>query len=133
MQTAASKPVYRRRWWTPVVALVLGLAMLVAFWIGDNVTEGLISFGVMAAVAVGVVVFGRSETVSGLSGPGRDGRWEKIDIHATALTGSVLITVIIGAFLVDIASGGAGNPYGLLGAVAGITYIVAVAVLRARS
>jgi hypothetical protein len=125
--------VYRRRWWTPVFALLLGVAMLVAFWIGDNITDGLISFGVMAAVAVGVVVFGRSETVSGLSGPGRDERWEKIDIHATALTGMVLITVIIGAFLVDIASGGDGNPYGLLGAVAGITYIVAVAVLRARS
>jgi hypothetical protein len=133
MQTAASRPVYRRRWWMPVLALLLGLAMLVAFWIGDNVIDGLISFGVMAAVAVGVVVFGRSETVSGLSGPGRDERWEKIDIHATALTGMALITVIIGAFLVDVASGGDGNPYGLLGAVAGITYIVAVAVLRARS
>jgi hypothetical protein len=133
MQTAASKPVYRRRWWMPAFALFLGVAMLVAFSIGDNVTEGLISFGVMAAVAVGVVVFGRSETVSGLSGPGRDERGAMIDIHATALSGMVLIAVIIGAFLVDIASGGDGNPYGLLGALAGITYIVAVAILRARS
>ncbi len=133
MQTAASKPVYRRRWWMPAFALFLGLAMLVAFWIGDNLTSGLISLGVMVAVAAGVVVFGRSETVSGLSGPGRDERWAMIDIHATALSGMVLIAAIIGAFLVDVASGGDGNPYGLLGAVAGITYIVAVVVLRARS
>ena len=133
MQTAASRPYYRRRWWTPAVALVLGLAMLVAFWIGGNVTDGVISFGVMAAVAVGVVVFGRSETVSGLSGPGRDERWAKIDIHATALTGMVLITVIIGAFLVEVAQGEDGQPWSQLGALGGITYIIAVAILRARS
>jgi hypothetical protein len=133
MQTAASRPYYRRRWWMPAVALVLGLAMLVAFWIGDNVAEGLVSFGVMAAVAVGVVVFGRSETVSGLSGPGRDERWAKIDLHATALTGMVLITVIIGAFLVEVAQGEDGQPWSQLGAVGGITYIIAVAILRARS
>jgi hypothetical protein len=133
MQTAASKPYYRRRWWMPAVALFLGLAMLVAFWIGDNVTEGLISFGVMAALAVGVVVFGRSETVSGLSGPGRDERWAQIDIHATALTGMVLITVIIGAFLVEVARGEDGQPWSQLGAVGGIVYIIAVAILRARS
>jgi hypothetical protein len=133
MQTAASRPYYRRRWWMPAVALVLGLAMLVAFWIGDNLTDGLVSFGVMAAVAVGVVVFGRSETVSGLSGPGRDERWAKIDIHATALTGMVLITVIIGAFLVEVAQGEDGQPWSQLGAVGGISYIIAVAILRARS
>jgi hypothetical protein len=41
--------------------------------------------------------------------------------------------VIIGAFLVDVARGGDGNPYGLLGAVAGVAYIASVAILRARS
>jgi hypothetical protein len=40
---------------------------------------------------------------------------------------------LIGAFLVDIAGGGDGNPYPLLGAVAGVTYIACVATLRARS
>jgi hypothetical protein len=45
----------------------------------------------------------------------------------------VLGVVIIGAFLVDVARGGDGNPYGLLGAVAGVAYIASVAILRARS
>src|SRR5262245_66391669 len=105
MQTAVSKPVYRRRWWTPAVSLFLGLVMFVAFWIGDDITDGLISFGIMAALAVGILLFGRNETVRGLSGPGRDERWTMIDIHATALTGMVLITVIIGAFLIEVAQG----------------------------
>ena len=88
MPTATSKPLYRNRWWMPAFSLFLGALMLVAFWIGDSITEGLVSFGIMAALAAGILVFGRSETVRGLSGPGRDERWAKIDIHATALTGS---------------------------------------------
>ncbi len=133
MPTATSKPLYRNRWWMPVFSLFLGALMLVAFWIGDSITEGLVSFGIMAALAAGILVFGRSETVRGLSGPGRDERWAKIDIHATALTGSVLIAVIIGAFLVEVAQGEDGQPWSQLGAVGGIAYIISVAVLRARS
>ena len=56
-----------------------------------------------------------------------------IDLHATALTGLVLIAVIIGAYLVEIASGGDESPYAALGAVGGVAYIVIVAVLRHRS
>jgi hypothetical protein len=132
MQTAANRPYYRRRWWMPAFSVFLGLLMLGAFWIGGDPGQGAGALGVMVVLGA-VFLFGRrSETLQGLGGPGRDERWEKIDIHATALTGLVLISVVIGAFLVDVASGGDGNPYGLLGAVAGVTYIVAVAVLRAR-
>ena len=132
MPTATSKSLYRQRWWMPVFSLFLGTLMLVAFWIGDSITEGLVSFGIMAALAV-FLVFGRSETIRGLSGPGRDERWAKIDIHATALTGMVLITVIIGAFLVEVAQGEDGQPWSQLGAVGEIAYIISVAVFRARS
>jgi hypothetical protein len=45
-----------------------------------------------------------------------------IDLRATAF-----------AWLVAIANGGDGSPYGQLGAVAGIAYIVGVALLRWRS
>ena len=44
----------------------------------------------------------------------------------------MLITVVIGAWLYEIASGGDGSPYGTLGAVAGVAYVIAVAVLRHR-
>jgi hypothetical protein len=133
MQMAANKPFYRSRWWMPAFSVFLGLLMLGAFWIGGDLGSGFAALGVM--VAVGAVFFfgGRSETLRGLGGPGRDERWAMIDIHATALTGMVLIAVIIGAFLVDIATGGDGSPYAQLGAVGGIAYIVSVALLRARS
>jgi hypothetical protein len=133
MQTATNKPIYRSRWYMPAFSVFLGLLMLGAFWIGGDPADGLWAFGVMVALAAGILVFGRSETVRGLSGPGRDERWAKIDITATALTGFVLITVIIGAFLVEVAQGEDGEPWSQLGALGGVTYIVAVAVLRWRS
>jgi hypothetical protein len=68
-----------------------------------------------------------------LGGPGRDERWAMIDVHATALTGLVLIVVVIGAWLYEIVHGRDGNPFTWLGAVAGVAYILAVAILRARS
>lgn len=106
--------------------------MLVAFWIGDKPGDGLVALGIMAAVGA-LFLFGRrSKTLQGLGGPGRDERWAMIDLHATALTGLVLITVIIGAWLVEIARGDDGSPFAALGAVGGVAYIVIVAVLRRR-
>ena len=63
----------------------------------------------------------------------RDERWAMIDIHATALSGLVLILAVIGGWLYEIANGRSGNPFGWLAAVAGVSYIVAVAFLRWRS
>src|SRR5689334_14445047 len=133
MRTAMSKPIYRSRWYMPAFSVFLGLLMLGAFAIGGDVGDGLFALGVMVLLAVGILVFGRNETVRGLSGPGRDERWAKIDITASALTGLVLITVIIGAFLVEVARGEDGQPWSQLGAVGGVTYIIAVALLRWRS
>jgi hypothetical protein len=133
MRTTANRPIYRSRWWMPGFSLSLGLIMLVAFWIGDKLGDGLIALGIMTFLAA-VFLFGRrSETLQGLGGPGRDERWEMIDVRATALTGLVLIGVILGAWLVEVASGGDGSPYSALGAVGGVAYIVIVAVLRRRA
>ncbi len=124
----------RSRWWLPSVSLTLGAIMFAAFAIGGDVAGGAQSFGVMAAVAA-LFAFGasRSETLGGLGGPGRDERWAMIDLRASALAGFVLIAVVIGAFLYEIARGEDGEPYSQLGAIAGVAYIVAVAVGRFRS
>ena len=133
MRTTANRPIYRSRWWMPGFSFSLGLIMLAAFWIGDNVGDGLMALGVMSLVAA-IFLFGtRSETLQGLGGPGRDERWAMIDVHATALTGLVLIAVIIGAWLVEVARGEDGSPYAGLGAVGGIAYVLIVAVLRRRA
>jgi ABC-type Fe3+ transport system permease subunit len=125
---------YRTRWFMPAFCAVLAAAIFTAFAIGGNPGDGALSAGVLLLVGA-IFYFGarRSDTLAGLGGPGRDERWERIDVHATALTGLVLILVIIGAWLVEIAQGHDGNPYGALGAIGGVTYIAAVAFLRWRS
>ena len=129
----ARREIWRSRWFMPAFSVFLGLLMLAAFWIGGRPGDGLGALAVMAAVGALFLFGGRSETLRGLGGPGRDERWAMIDLRATAFAGIVTILVIIGAWLVEIARGGDGNPYGALGAVAGLAYIVGVALLRWRS
>jgi hypothetical protein len=117
----------------PGFCLFLGALIFGAFALGGDPGTGAISFGVMAALGAMFLFGRRSETLQGLGGPGRDERWAMIDIHASALAGVVLILVVIGAWLYEIANGRDGDPYTWLGAVAGLAYIVAVAILRARS
>ena len=134
METAMrDKPFWRSRWWMPLFSLALGAAMFTAFAIGGDAGEGVFAFGVMAALAA-LFFFGRrSETLSGLGGPGRDERWASIDLKASAFAGLLLITIVIGAFMYEIANGDDGSPYAQLGAIAGLAYIAAVAFLRRRS
>jgi hypothetical protein len=122
----------RTRWFLPMFALALGIAMLAAQWIGGSPKSGLVSLGIMAAFGTFILFGGRSETVRGLRGDGRDERFWQMDLVATAIAGTTVIALIIGAFIVELARGHDGNPYGWLGAIGGLTYIVAILVLRLR-
>ena len=123
----------RSRYFMPLFSLFMGALVLAAFAIGGDLSNGLLAIPLFVGIAALFFFARRNETIQGLGGPGRDERWERIDVHATALTGLVLILVIIGAWLVEIAQGKDGSPYAALGAVGGIAYILAVALLRWRS
>src|SRR5215212_7832596 len=118
---------FRTRWFMPAFCVFTAALIFTAFAIGGDAGSGAASAAVLLLLGA-VFYFGgrRSETLAGLGGPGRDERWQHIDIHATALTGVVLVCVIIGAWLVEIAQGQDGSPYSQLGAVGGIAYILAV-------
>jgi len=122
----------RTRWFLPLFALALGIVMFVAQWIGGSPGSGLASLGIMGAFGAFILFGGRSETVRGLRGDGRDERFWQMDLVATAIAGMAVISVIIGAFVVELARGHDGSPYAWLGAVAGIAYLVAIVVLRLR-
>lgn len=77
-------------------------------------------------------VGGRSDTVRGLRGDGRDERFHRIDVMATAVAGSVLFGTIIVASLVQMARGEDAAPFSWLGVIAALSYLGAVAVLRLR-
>jgi hypothetical protein len=101
-------------------------------WIGGDLRSGVCSLGVMTAFGAVILLGGRSETIRGLRGDGRDERFRQIDLAATAIAGLVVITAIIVAFIVEVARGHSGQPYTWLGALAGLAYLAAVVALRVR-
>jgi hypothetical protein len=117
----------------PAFCLFLGALMLGAFAIAGNVGQGLGAFAVMAVAAAVFAFARRSETLQGLGGPGRDERWEKIDVTATALAGTMTILFVLGGWLYEVADGQDGHPWLAIAVVAGVSYIIAVAFLRWRS
>ena len=122
----------KTKWFMPLFAVVLGAIVFVAQWIGGDPHSGLVSFAILAGAGFLVLLGGRSETIRGLRGDGRDERFRRIDIHASALAGLAVIYAVIVAFLVEVARGHSGEPYSWLGAIGGITYIAAVIIFRIR-
>jgi hypothetical protein len=122
----------KSKWFLPLFACALGLVMLIAEWIGGDPRGGVISLAIMVVFGALILVGGRSETIRGLRGDGRDERFRQMDVTATAFAGSVVILAIIVAFVVEVAQGNDGSPYTWLGAVAGLAYIAAIVVLRLR-
>jgi hypothetical protein len=104
-----------------------------AQWIGGDARSGLVSLAIMTVFGGFVLLGGRSETIRGLRGDGRDERFRQLDLTATAFAGIVVITTIIVAFIIEVARGHDGSPYAWLGAIAGLAYLVAIVVLRLRS
>jgi hypothetical protein len=123
----------RTRWFLPAFSVALGIVILAAQWIGGHPGSGLGSLGIMTAFGALILFGGRSETIRGLRGDGRDERFAMIDLKATAAAGFVLIVAVIIAFLVELARGHNGNPYSWLAAIAGLAYAIAIVILRWRS
>jgi hypothetical protein len=122
----------RSKWFLPLFCLALGVVVLVASWLGGSLSAGVYGLVVLAVFGLALLLLtGRSETLRGLT-IGRDERFAQIDLRATAVAGLVLIITVIVAWLVEIARGHSGNPYGWLGAIGGLAYILAVAFFRWR-
>ena len=132
-------PVSRRRtiscsrWFMPAFSVALGVIMLAAMWIGGHPGSGFGALGVMTGLGAVFLFGGRSDTIRGLRGDGRDERFAMIDLRATAAAGFVLILAVIIAFLIEVAKGHTGDPFTWLAAIAGLTYAVAIGVQRWRS
>jgi hypothetical protein len=132
MTKDCSRGITRSKWFLPAFSLVLGLVMLAVSWLGGSPGQGVISLAVLAAFGLIILLAGRSETVRGLRGDGRDERFAQIDLQATALSGLAVIVALIVAWLVATARGQSGSPYGWLLAIAGLTYVLAVGWFRWR-
>jgi hypothetical protein len=122
----------KTKWFLPAFCVALGAAVLAAQWIGGNLHGGLVSLALLSGFGLLILLGGRSETVRGLRGDGRDERFRMIDVHASAFAGFVVIVALSIAWLVELARGRDGSPFGELMAVGGISYLAAIAFMRWR-
>ena len=135
METAMrDKPFWRSRWWMPLFSLALGGAMFAAYAIGGDPGEGVFSLRRDGALAALFLFGGRSETLRGLGGPGRDERWAAIDLRATRVRRHRRDQRDHRRVpLARSPTARTASPYAQLGAIGGVAYIAAVAFLRWRS
>ena len=94
--------VTRSKWFVPLLSVALGIVVFAAQWVGGDPGSGLVSLAIVTGFGALILLGGRSETIRGLRGDGRDERFRKIDIHATALAGLAVITAIIVAFVIEL-------------------------------
>lgn len=132
MSTHNKAPSVTTRWAVPGVAVVAGLAYLVAGVLGDDLGFGVVGLALMLAVAAVFMLAARwSETAAGLRDR-TDERINHIDRSASLVAGMTVLSLVLVLFVVEIAQGKDGAPYSLLGAVGAVTYLVALVWLRFR-
>ena len=124
---------WRSRWAMPAFCLFLAVLIFGAFALGGRAADGIAPALILVAVGAVFAFGGRSETLRGIGGQDRDERWDMIDRRATWFAGVVLVVVLIGAWLVELARGHDGSPYDQLCAIGGAAYLAGVLYGRFRN
>jgi hypothetical protein len=124
----------KSKWLVPAFSVAMGMLFLGVQWASGDLGGGLVSLAIMVGLAAVLVAFsGRSALVEVMRNPQADERSAMLDLRATAFSGLVLILVVIGAVVYELARGQNPSPYAQLGAIAGIAYLVALIGLQRRS
>lgn len=126
--------IHKSKWLVPGLSVAMGMLFLGVQWASGDLGGGLVSLAIMVGLAAVLVAFsGRSGLVEVMRNPQADERSAMLDLRATAFSGLVLILVVIGAVIYELARGQNPSPYGQLGAIAGVAYLVALIGLQRRS
>ena len=116
-----------------MLGLVLVAAVFVAFAVGGDAGEGVVSAAIVLAFLL-LVLLGRrhSDTLDVMSGIG-DERGKLLYTRAVAFAGTVMSFVLPIWWLVTIAQGNPDDTLSLMCAIFGVSFILAVVVLARRS
>ena len=128
MQTNTSK-----KWVVPISLVFIGFVYLTALWIGGEPRYGIGAVVFMIFVATILLFGGRSEVVRVLRGQPTDEMWKSFDVRASLFALFVLIVVMVGAAVLEMAQGQDAQPYAMLCFVGGVSYLAALLWFRWRS
>lgn len=134
--TRSDAPGHVRRANLHVVALsvVLGLVTGGAAAVSGRVGLGIAFLAIMWAIAGFLLIGSRhSDTIALLGDDTGEERHVHIHQRAALHSLNLLALVIVAAFIVDVARGGDGQPYAMLGFVGGLSYTVFLLVLNRRT
>jgi hypothetical protein len=124
---------WQSRWLMPLVPVGLGAVILVAEATDGDLASGLVWFAVLAAVGALHALGRRSEAVREALGEPEDERDALINTRAMAVAGQVMILVLTGCIVFELARGNDPSPFTQIIAVGGASYAVALLVQRWRS
>lgn len=122
-----------RRFWLPTIYLALGMVILIARAIDDDLRGGLIWGAVMAAIGALFVLGGRFDLIKQARGNLTDEREVALHAQAMATTGSVLVGVLTGMIVFELSRGKNPDPYSTLMMIGGLVYFISLFVLHRRS
>lgn len=131
--TAMTRKRTRQRLTTVAVLGVGGGALTVGSWVGGQ--HGLavaLGFFYLLCMVAAFVWAGRDGDVAAIMRVSGDERQRTLDLRATAASGLAMGLFCIGGCVVDLARGGTGNPWALVCAVGGASYVIALGVLKWR-
>jgi hypothetical protein len=122
-----------RNWLVPATCVLAAGGYAAVFLARGDVATAVWAAGIMLAYGAVLVAFSRrSEVAALLRDSGHDERQVQINLRASALTAySVILLAVVMGF-VELARGRDPGPWGVICAVAGLTYLVSIVVLSRR-
>lgn len=115
-----------QRWSVPAVCVMIAIVYLIVGLLGGQPELAIAGPAIMLATAALFMLAARfSETVRGLRDR-NDERLNAIDRDATLIAGVTVFVAVLILFVVDVARGHDGQPYATLGALGGVSYLLAL-------
>ena len=117
------------RWIAPGVAAAAGIAIGVTEAMRGHPRTGLIAFAVLAGYGL-LLAYRRGETVLTAHEAFGVGRRSEIRLRAAAMTGDLMIAVIVAALIVQALRGAPIGLPAVLAGIAGVTYTLSIIILN---
>ena len=114
-----------RHWIVPLFVALLGVALAIVLLVRDHTGAALAALGVLVGYALLLAFRGR-ERVFAVSDAFGQGRRGELHLRAAAMTGDVLLAVVVGALVVQALRGAAVGPLAWLAGLAGVTYVLSL-------